>query len=93
MGLMQSVAAALARLGDLAATPTVSRLANAFAVAGHELALVGGPVRDAFLDRPLHDRLLNEVLQAPASEPGLTLNNTLAQRAARELLKSADSYF
>ena len=52
---MQSVAAALARLGDLAATPTVSRLANAFAAAGHELALVGGPVRDAFLDRPLHD--------------------------------------
>ena len=52
---MQSVAAALARLGDLAASPTVSRLANAFAAAGHELALVGGPVRDAFLDRPLHD--------------------------------------
>ena len=55
MGHMQSVAAALARLGDLAATPTVSRLANAFAAAGHELALVGGPVRDAFLDRALHD--------------------------------------
>ena len=55
MGHMQSVAAALARLGDLAATPTVSRLANAFAAVGHELALVGGPVRDAFLDRPLHD--------------------------------------
>ncbi|TFB94204.1 CCA tRNA nucleotidyltransferase [Cryobacterium sp. TMT1-3] len=52
---MQSVAAALARLGDLAATPTVSRLANAFAAAGHELALVGGPVRDAFLNRTLHD--------------------------------------
>ncbi|TFD22492.1 CCA tRNA nucleotidyltransferase [Cryobacterium sp. TMS1-13-1] len=52
---MQSVAAALARLGDLAASPTVSRLANAFAAAGHELALVGGPVRDAFLDRPVHD--------------------------------------
>jgi hypothetical protein len=44
-------------------------------------------------DRPLHDRLLNEVLQAPAAEPGLTLSNTLAQRDARELLKSADSYF
>ena len=44
-------------------------------------------------DRPLHDRLLNEVLQAPAFAPGLTLSNTLAQRAARELLKSADSYF
>ncbi len=52
---MQSVAAALDRLGDLAASPTISRLANVFAVAGHELALVGGPVRDAFLDRPTHD--------------------------------------
>jgi len=52
---MQSVAAALDRLGDLAASPTISRLANVFAGAGHELALVGGPVRDAFLDRPTHD--------------------------------------
>jgi poly(A) polymerase len=52
---MQSVAAALARLGDLAASPTVSRLANAFAAAGHELALVGGPVRDAFLGRVTND--------------------------------------
>lgn len=52
---MQSVAAALARLSDLAASPTVSRLANAFAAAGHEFALVGGPVRDAFLDRVTND--------------------------------------
>jgi poly(A) polymerase len=52
---MQSVAAALARLGDLAASPTVSRLANSFAQAGFELALVGGPVRDAFLDRVTND--------------------------------------
>jgi poly(A) polymerase len=52
---MQSVATALTRLGDLAATPAVSRLARAFEAAGHELALVGGPVRDAFLDRVLHD--------------------------------------
>ena len=44
-------------------------------------------------DRPLHDRLLNEVLQASVTAPGLTLSNTLAQRTARELLKSADSYF
>jgi hypothetical protein len=44
-------------------------------------------------DRSLHDRLLNEVLQASATAPGLTLSNTLAQRAARELLKSADGYF
>jgi poly(A) polymerase len=52
---MQSVATALTRLGDLAATPPVSRLALAFEAAGHELALVGGPVRDAFLGRTLHD--------------------------------------
>jgi hypothetical protein len=44
-------------------------------------------------DRTLHDRLLNEVLAAPTEAPGLTLSNTLAQRAARELLKSADDYF
>lgn len=44
-------------------------------------------------NRALHDRLLKEVLAAPVDAPGLTLSNTLAQRAARELLKSADSYF
>jgi hypothetical protein len=44
-------------------------------------------------DRELHDRLLNEVLQAPARQPGMTLFNTLAQQQARELLGSADDYF
>ena len=52
---MQSVAAALTRLGELAASPPVSRLAKAFSDAGHELALVGGPVRDAFLGRITND--------------------------------------
>ncbi|QTX03302.1 CCA tRNA nucleotidyltransferase [Agromyces archimandritae] len=52
---MQSVAAALERLGELAESPAVSRLATAFADAGHELALVGGPVRDAFLGRAVND--------------------------------------
>lgn len=52
---MQSVAAAIESLTALAGTPTVSRLADAFAAAGHELALVGGPVRDAFLGRAVHD--------------------------------------
>lgn len=52
---MQSVAESLERLGDLAASPTVSRVAALFAEAGHELALVGGPVRDALLGRPVHD--------------------------------------
>lgn len=52
---MQSVATALARLGDLATSPAVSTLASAFSAAGFELALVGGPVRDAFLDRDSAD--------------------------------------
>ncbi|WP_350348368.1 CCA tRNA nucleotidyltransferase [Agromyces sp. G08B096] len=52
---MQDVAAALERLRELAASPTVSTLAAAFDAAGRELALVGGPVRDAFLGRPVHD--------------------------------------
>ncbi|RXZ71487.1 CCA tRNA nucleotidyltransferase [Agromyces albus] len=52
---MQTVAAALDRLGELAASPTVARLAAAFEAGGHELALVGGPVRDAFLGRPVSD--------------------------------------
>ncbi|HET6673342.1 MAG TPA: CCA tRNA nucleotidyltransferase [Agromyces sp.] len=52
---MQSVAAALDRLGELAASATVARLASAFDAAGHELALVGGPVRDAFLGGTTND--------------------------------------
>jgi hypothetical protein len=42
-------------------------------------------------DQPLHDRLLNEVLQADPEQPGLTLSNVLAQRQARELLD--EEYF
>lgn len=52
---MQSVAQALDRLNGLAASPTVATLADAFAAAGYELALVGGPVRDAFLGRDTND--------------------------------------
>lgn len=44
-------------------------------------------------DRPLHDRLLSEVLAADPAEPGLTLSNTLAQGQARDLLASAAQYF
>jgi hypothetical protein len=44
-------------------------------------------------DRPLHDRLLQEVLDADAVATGLTLSNVLAKRQARELLASADKYF
>ncbi len=52
---MESVAKAVERLGELADSPAVSRLAAAFSAAGHELALVGGSVRDAFLGRDLTD--------------------------------------
>lgn len=44
-------------------------------------------------DRELHDRVLNEVLDADPHYPGFTLFNTLAQDEARELLDSADDYF
>ena len=44
-------------------------------------------------DRPLHDRLLNEVVAADAVEPGLTLINTLAKQQAKKLLASAKDYF
>jgi poly(A) polymerase len=52
---MESVASAIQRLAALAQLPHISRLANSFSAAGFELALVGGSVRDAFLDRPLND--------------------------------------
>ena len=44
-------------------------------------------------DQPLHDRLLAEVLAAPAKAPGLTLSNVLAQRRARALVESGKDYF
>ena len=44
-------------------------------------------------DRDLHDRLLNEVLEADPDHPGFVLTNALAQSDARALLDSADEYF
>lgn len=44
-------------------------------------------------DRPLHDRLLNEVLAADPAVPGMVLQNTMAQDQARDLLASADDFF
>ncbi|MGO2110508.1 MAG: CCA tRNA nucleotidyltransferase [Pseudoclavibacter sp.] len=52
---MQQVQDALERLRALAASRPVARLAEAFRDNGHELALVGGPVRDAVLGRPITD--------------------------------------
>ena len=44
-------------------------------------------------DQELHDRLLNEVLAAPAAVSGLTLFNTLAKQEAAELLATSTDYF
>jgi poly(A) polymerase len=52
---MESAASAVRRLNELADQRPLQRLASAFSEAGHELALVGGPVRDAFLGRPISD--------------------------------------
>ncbi|MGF3056501.1 CCA tRNA nucleotidyltransferase [Microbacterium sp. YY-01] len=52
---MLNMAEGLARLGALADNPVVATLARAFADAGYELAVVGGPVRDALLGRDTHD--------------------------------------
>ena len=52
---MESAASAVRRLNELADQRSLQRLASAFSEAGHELALVGGPVRDAFLGRPISD--------------------------------------
>ena len=48
---MQSVAEALANLEKTVDSPLFVVLGERFTAAGHELALVGGPVRDAFLGR------------------------------------------
>lgn len=52
---MHSVNSAIESITQLSKSPSVSRLAAAFADAGFELALVGGPVRDAFLGHQVHD--------------------------------------
>jgi poly(A) polymerase len=52
---MLNMAEGVARLGALAEHPSVASLGRAFAAAGRELAIVGGPVRDALLGRTTHD--------------------------------------
>ncbi len=52
---MSSVAEAVEKLRELVAREPIKTLAEAFQNAGFELALVGGPVRDAFLGREVHD--------------------------------------
>jgi len=44
-------------------------------------------------DRELHDRLVNEVLEASPYADGLTLTNVLAQEEALDMRAAADDYF
>ena len=44
-------------------------------------------------DRPLHDRLLTEVLESDPNVPGYVLINTYAQKRARTMMAEADDYF
>jgi poly(A) polymerase len=48
---MQSMAEAIANLEKTFESPLFAEVGERFKAAGHELALVGGPVRDAFLGR------------------------------------------
>ena len=52
---MRTVAEALANLNRTSQSPVLGKLGNLFVTAGHEIALVGGPVRDAFLGRQTND--------------------------------------
>ncbi len=44
-------------------------------------------------DQALHDRLLQEVIDADPVEPGMTLTNRVAQEQARVLLQESSEYF
>ncbi|MGP6178632.1 CCA tRNA nucleotidyltransferase [Microbacterium sp. A196] len=52
---MLNMAEGLARLRELAEGPVVSVVAQAFQDAGFDLAVVGGPVRDALIGRDVND--------------------------------------
>jgi len=53
--MQRTVQESMVRLRTLSESSPVAQLAAAFSKAGFELALVGGPVRDAFLGRPAKD--------------------------------------
>ncbi|MCP4688979.1 MAG: hypothetical protein GY859_13075 [Desulfobacterales bacterium] len=70
---------------------------RAMELSGHRNLMAGVMFARSYarlvFDRPLHDRLLKEVLEADPDKPGYLLINISAQREARQLLESADDYF
>ena len=52
---MRPLAESMVAMRDIAESRPVAALAAAFEAAGHEFALVGGPVRDALLGRDVTD--------------------------------------
>jgi len=55
--------------------------------------LFAGQYARLVFDRPLHDRLLGEVVEADPHARGFTLSNVLAQEEAALLLAGGDDYF
>jgi len=64
---MHEVANALANLAENTQNPLLDQLGATFSKAGFELALVGGPVRDAILGRQALD--LDFTTNAKAGQP------------------------
>ena len=69
-------------LGSL--PPVIDELGSIFADAGHEVALVGGPVRDAFLGSPIHDFDLTTSASPEISEKLLSSWGTTTWDIGRE---------
>ncbi|MBM6403492.1 CCA tRNA nucleotidyltransferase [Phycicoccus sp. CSK15P-2] len=64
--------------------PVLTDLGERFTAAGHELALVGGPVRDAFLGRPATDLDLTTSARPDDIEPMLAAWGTATWDMGRE---------
>jgi poly(A) polymerase len=74
---MHSLADSLDALREIAESRPVRTLATAFHAAGHEFALVGGPVRDALLGRAVSD--LDFTTSARPDETREILENVASQ--------------
>jgi hypothetical protein len=94
MGTMHTV-----RPPSLGGEPELAREFFEKAIAesgGHDLGAKVAYARDyakLLYERELHDRLLNEVLEADPNQNGFILTNVMAQKEAAALLAEADDFF